>query len=168
MENIHLKKNSTKFLWFAWKLTRDATNSPIFVWEQTNTYDSSWMTEYGLCMATLERGEVGGIRYVYGNVGESKKFRNMACVWQRWRGKKLEECDVLWQDRRRENLGKYGICMATLEGEKTGRIRYMSGNVRERKSWRNMVCIWQRWRGWKLEEYVMYMATLERGKTTGI
>ena len=85
-----------------------------------------------MSMATLERVKDVGIWHVYNSVGEGKNWRNVMC---------------LWQDRRRENLGKYGICMATLEGEKTGRIRYMSGNVRERKSWRNMVCIWQRWRG---------------------
>ena len=72
--------------------------------------------------------------------------------------------------------------MATLEGVKTGGIRYVYGNVREGKNYRNIVCIWQHWRGdWRktvcvwqgcegetLEEYGICMTILGDGKAGGI
>ena len=60
------------------------------------------------------------------------------------------------------------MCMAALERGKAAGIWYVYDNVGEGRSWRNTVCVWQRWAEEKLEEYGMCMVPLERGKPGGI
>ena len=155
-----LKRRKPGGIWYANDniAEKKSCRNMVCVW-------SCWRREklekYGMCMATLGREKTGGTSYVYGTVREGTSWRNMVCVWQRWGEKNLEE---------------YGMCMVTLEKEKAGGIWYMKAgqiwhmynNVGKGKSWKNVVCVWQRWREEKPEEYGMCKAILGRGKPGGI
>ena len=92
----------------------------------------------------------------------------MVCVWQHWKGEKLEEYGMSMATLERvKNLGIWHVYDSVGEGKNWRNVMFY-GKTGEEKTWGNTVYVWQRWKGRKLEEYGICLATLGRGKAGGI